>query len=202
MTTQDFKSLLTLQPFNPDARQRAEHLFSLGFRVCRLVGKLPADYSERDGTLPSPVAFFTRDLQVGLCTGEGFWVLDVDGSRGMEALRWLERLMGHVIEPHMMVKTGRGWHYYFLQRDHEDVPTCIEVLPGIDVRGKGSHVVAPGEFHVSEAVRYAPSYVATEHTYAPPALSELVAIARHYNPLKGASRSDKCLEASSPLDIL
>ena len=51
---------------------------------------------------------------IGLATGErsGLVVLDIDGTRGLESLRHLEKEFGHLPKG-PVVRTGKGFHFYF-----------------------------------------------------------------------------------------
>lgn len=110
-------------------------------------GEVQAD--PRDLVLAALETDPTRNL--GLITGRGFWVLDVDGNEGDASMDWLAKHIpstSDVLDRTMVVETTRGYHLYFL---HEDsllhggslVPTYAGVLPGVDVRGYGGCVVAP-----------------------------------------------------------
>ncbi|MGO0122199.1 bifunctional DNA primase/polymerase [Desulfothermobacter acidiphilus] len=91
------------------------------------------------------------DANVGLVTGRlsGVVVLDLDGPAAVEAVR--EK--GGFPET-AVVKTSRGWHYYFRYPDGvERVPSRAGVLPGVDVRADGGVAVLPPSLHVS-GVRY------------------------------------------------
>jgi len=78
---------------------------------------------------------------VGLRTGEGIDVIDVDGPRSL-----LDDLGGPPVTPGALVSTGRGWHLYFAS---SGLPTRAGVVPGVDVRGAGGYVVAPPSLHPS-----------------------------------------------------
>ena len=78
---------------------------------------------------------------VGLRTGEGLDVIDIDGPRSI-----LDELGGPPLLPGAVVSTGRGWHLYFAP---SGLPTRTGVVPGLDVRGGGGYVVAPPSVHPS-----------------------------------------------------
>ncbi|PYU19276.1 MAG: hypothetical protein DMG32_24795, partial [Acidobacteria bacterium] len=80
---------------------------------------------------------------VGIACGSksaGLVVLDVDEA---EMLWQLEKTCGP-LPVTRRVRTGRGTHHYFLSRD----PIRTQNLaPGIELRGKGSYVLAPPSLH-------------------------------------------------------
>lgn len=86
----------------------------------------------------------------GIVTGAAsqLWVLDLDGPEGLETFRQLLIEHGHVDgrlpEGHLKVKTpSGGWHVYFAWE--EGIHNSVRALgPGVDVRGEGGYVAAPG----------------------------------------------------------
>lgn len=89
---------------------------------------------------------------VGLLTGDDFWVLDVDGERGLESLAWLRDVLHDDLDT-LTVRTGKGLHLYFELPPlaWTSIPNAISVLPGIDVRGRFGQVIAPPSAHSSGA---------------------------------------------------
>lgn len=79
-----------------------------------------------------------------IVTGQvsGVIVVDIDGPEGAEAVR------GKHLPLTWTVQTGKGTHYYF-RHPGFSVPNGVRVLPGVDIRGDGGYVVAPGSVHVS-----------------------------------------------------
>ena len=112
-------------------------------------GQLP-DMSEADFTkwarqFPMPMA--------GLMTGtkSGVWVLDLDvpkkegGADGRETLEALQRAHGSLPDTFTVTTMHGGKHLYFtMPKDGQDVRNSVGILPGIDVRGSGGYVIAPG----------------------------------------------------------
>ncbi|HTW97921.1 MAG TPA: bifunctional DNA primase/polymerase, partial [Acidimicrobiales bacterium] len=78
---------------------------------------------------------------VGIRTGEGIDVVDLDSEAARRALFAAapERLSGPVV-----VRTARGWHLWFASCG---LSTRAGVLEGVDVRGRGGYVVAPPSVH-------------------------------------------------------
>ncbi len=86
----------------------------------------------------------TPSANVGIATGGGFFVVDVDprhdGDNSIEQLRSVglpRTLISH---------TGSGGLHLFY-RSTADVPGRIGMLPGVDVRAAGGYVVAPPSVH-------------------------------------------------------
>jgi hypothetical protein len=81
---------------------------------------------------------------IGLRTGDVIDVCDIDSAEGLLAVR--ELLAGTPI-PGPIVRTGSGgWHLYVLATGHGN---RVNVLPGVDWRGKDGYVVAPPSLHAS-----------------------------------------------------
>ena len=81
----------------------------------------------------------------GIITGEGLVVIDVDARHGgLESLQEIKDL----VAPTMTVKTGGGGYHFYYSVDGS-VKNRTNVLKGIDVRGDGGYVVAPGSKHKS-----------------------------------------------------
>ena len=74
---------------------------------------------------------------LGIITGKisGISVIDVDGEKGRDSIR------GIVLPPTRVVKTPRGYHYYY--QYNEDMRTVAGQLDGVDIRSDGGFVVAP-----------------------------------------------------------
>jgi putative DNA primase/helicase len=93
------------------------------------------------------------DANIGIATGtrSDIFVLDVDGETGRASLRRLKAQHGPLPKT-VMVKTGKGGHYYF-RCGGARVPNRVgHPGDGIDVRGDGGYVVAAGSIHVSGAM--------------------------------------------------
>lgn len=87
------------------------------------------------------------EANIGIRTGMGRMVIDVDGDEGADSLADLERQWGELPETIRAV-TPRGMHYFFVAPG--TVPCSVgRVAPGIDIRGDGGYVVAPPSRHTS-----------------------------------------------------
>jgi hypothetical protein len=87
---------------------------------------------------------------LGIVTGavSGLVVVDLDGE---DAVREFVSRTSGVTFTMPIVRTARGAHLYF-KHPGRMVPTRACLLPGLDIRGDGGFVVAPGSVHESGAV--------------------------------------------------
>src|SRR6266536_4580291 len=112
---------------------------------------------------------------IGLRTGVGFDVIDVDGERGRHSLqRFLAEHAGGVPIGGPRVRTGSsaGWHLYVASTA---LPDRIGVLEGVDYRAADRYVVAPPSRHSHTGrpyVWYAGRGLDTPLGGVPPALRE------------------------------
>lgn len=81
----------------------------------------------------------------GIITGDGLVVIDVDAKN--DGLKSLEEIK-NLITPTLTIKTGGGG-YHFYYHTTEKVNNRTGILKGIDIRGDGGYVVAPGSKHKS-----------------------------------------------------
>lgn len=117
---------------------------------CSCAGKHPVLSSWQDNYIKTAEELYEifrrRPLaNFGIITGNGLVVIDIDPRHGgFESLEQIK----HLIEPTLTVRTGGGGLHYYYSTD-EKVGNRTNVLPGIDVRGDGGFVVAPGSKHKS-----------------------------------------------------
>jgi hypothetical protein len=122
------------------------HGLQLGFcmcsrRVCSNPGKHPLTPRGLDDATLDPErirAWWAQwpSANIGLRTGDGLVVLDVDDHRPPEGLP---------LTP--TVESGKGVHLYFTT--WEPVGNAVALVPGVDLRGERGYVVAPPSRHVS-----------------------------------------------------
>ena len=82
------------------------------------------------------------DANVGLATGRGLMVVDLDGEDGTAAWERLGKDHAEDVPPTMFVATPRGWHLYFAASGVSN--SANRLGPHVDVRGDGGFVVGPG----------------------------------------------------------
>jgi hypothetical protein len=88
---------------------------------------------------------------VGVATGAGLLVLDVDPrSGGKEALLELTARHGELPPTPTVATGGGGWHFYFAVAG--TVPCRTGLVRGIDIKCDGGYVVAPESIHASGEV--------------------------------------------------
>jgi hypothetical protein len=119
--------------------------------ACSEGGKHPrlAGWQRLAATDPVRVAGWWRrwpDANVGLATGRRFDVLDLDGEKGVEALRAALQIAPWE-HPGPVARSGAGgWH---LQYAPAGLGNRVGLLPGMDWRGRGGLVVAPPSRHAT-----------------------------------------------------
>lgn len=122
------------------------------------------------------------EANVGLVTGEGFDVLDVDGDAGFAELARRIGAAGRALEAGGIAVTGSGGaHYLFAPAGHGN---RARMAPGLDWRGRGGYIVAPPSIHPSgERYKWALRPTAgAEMPQAPPWLLGLVDPPRAVRP--------------------
>ena len=128
---------------------------------CRIPGKHPRilEWQRRATTSPEQIAEWWGmfpDSNIGIATGQesGIVVLDVDAkSHGIDTLKHLQAEYGEISD-RVLVRTGSGgFHLYFQHPgghwpNTQGSPTRPSPIgQGIDFRGDGGLVVAPGSTH-------------------------------------------------------
>jgi hypothetical protein len=84
---------------------------------------------------------------VGIVTGAGLLVVDVDGDIGGASLADLERQHGPLFDTPRSLTGGGGSHYLFTVEG--PVANKVKIAPGIDIRGDHGLIVAPPSLHAS-----------------------------------------------------
>ena len=84
---------------------------------------------------------------IGIATGRGLIVVDLDGPEGLAALEQWESKYGP-LPPTRRVRTGRGLHLYF-QCTEALSNSAGRIAPHVDIRGDGGYVVGPGSIHAT-----------------------------------------------------
>jgi hypothetical protein len=121
-----------------------------GWRIFPLSGKVPFAGTRgcKDASSdPNSTRSWPEGCNVGIATGGGLVVLDVDGDDGADSLHELERRHGELPPTVSAVTGGGGQHFYFGSRAIRN--SAGKLGPGLDVRGEGGYVVAPPSVHPS-----------------------------------------------------
>ncbi|CAH1656156.1 Prim-Pol domain-containing protein [Hyphomicrobiales bacterium] len=140
-----------------DQRKLARAFVKTGFSLIPLIDKKPAikHWKERKASTPDEAERLwsqsvTGDAlyyDIGIVTGEGLIVLDIDNKNGKNGAAALERLelRNSDLPATFSVSTPNdGEHRYFYVPPGVYVPNSVEALgDGLDVRGDGGYVVAP-----------------------------------------------------------
>lgn len=162
--------------FLTDMRERAVDVARRGFRVFKLGvnSKLPAveRFYEVASSDPKrvremwtcPVSGDSLDNNIGIATGDGLVVLDVDvrkrptekqtgkqrrksagAPHGLDALRKLKKDWGLSTKTIKARTPSGGHHFYYSLPPSLRMPNSASAIaPGIDVRGHHGYVAAPG----------------------------------------------------------
>jgi hypothetical protein len=125
-----------------------------GWPVLPLNGKLPrTPHGLKDATTDPDTlrAGWARwpEAGIGIRTGDGLVVLDVDGDCGSDSLHELERKHGELPATVEVVTGGGGRHVYFTHAGEPVRNSAGKLGPGLDVRGDGGYVAAPPSAHPS-----------------------------------------------------
>ncbi len=151
-------------------------------------GRWTRDSTANPGLIRAALARGPRNLGLD-CGKSGLLVIDEDtpGAFGQYA-----RSTGEVLPVTFTVTTGKGRHIYFRQPPGTPLSNRTGALSGrgIDVRGRGGYVVAPGSVHHTGAI-YTPAEAATPAAPAPGWL-----IAALCSPPRGRTRSGAPIQGS------
>lgn len=132
-------------------RAQAESLAKQGFRVFPLEPnkKTPAvkRWQNEATTDPAKIAEWWpagSKRGIGIATGRGLLVIDIDVDKGGYGSLAVYEDMNETIPKNMRVRTASGGMHIYLRCEGETRNTASKVAPGIDTRGDGGYVVAPG----------------------------------------------------------
>jgi hypothetical protein len=82
------------------------------------------------------------------CQKSGLVVVDLDLKPSVDAVAWWASV-GLPISPYRVETPSGGMHLYWRQRGTDPVANSQgKIAPGVDVRGRGGHVFAPGTYVV------------------------------------------------------
>jgi len=89
------------------------------------------------------------DANIGIRTGTGLGVLDIDGDDGRSTFAELRDRIGKEQFETVTVLTGNGEHQWYRPQNGEVSNSVGKLGAGLDVRGKGGYVIAPPSRHAS-----------------------------------------------------
>ena len=129
----------------------ALQLAAEGFKVFPLIPdqKIPMKKGWQKLATNDPVEveklFRWGDMNIGLRTGEGLLVIDLDVKGGNDGIKTLEdwELLNGRLPPTRTSRTASGG-LHLLYRTSEVVKNKTGVHIGVDIRGDGGYIVAPG----------------------------------------------------------
>ena len=81
------------------------------------------------------------NAMIGIVTGQisDLFVVDCDTEEGYKSIKKI--LPDTLIMPTARTPRG-GWHFYFQYPTDLNLPSKAEIIPGVDIRGKGGYIIA------------------------------------------------------------
>lgn len=138
-----------------------DRLLDLGLALIELRGKRPvaADWPNRASRDPETVRQWARTGNIGVVCGNasgGLLVVDVDvnGKPGMQSLEAAQQRLGQLPKTFTVATGSGGLHFYFHVSELLS-NSAGKLGEGIDTRGQGGQVVAPGSTHPDTGQLYA-----------------------------------------------
>lgn len=96
----------------------------------------------------------TSANNVGVLTGDKFFVLDIDKKHGgYESLEELTRKHGRLPDTLQQISGGGGRHYFFAMPPNETVRS-VKLLPGLETKGHHGFIVLEPSVHPESGKRY------------------------------------------------
>ena len=138
---------------NNDILSAALQYATIGLPVIPVRGKKPflKDWPDLATTDPMQIEkWFGNDpgLNVSIVTGGDFFVIDIDGKKGIANLAELQKEHGELPRTVRARTGGGGEHWFFLVPPDRTIGNRTEVQGlKIDVRGEKGQVVAPPSLH-------------------------------------------------------
>jgi len=195
------------KPRSGGALDSALTLAAQGFRVFPLAAgtKVPPKdfgWKERATSEPDNIRELWKaypDANVGVATGAGTVVLDVDVSKDKNGLQSLEAMevLGLVPLNGFRVRTQSGGIHVYLRTEHphgNGVNKFAE-YPGIDIRGEGGYVVGPGSTVSGRA------YTITHHSAPQPLPRELHEVILAATPKHTERTEQPLVELDKPSNV-
>lgn len=119
-----------------------------GFKVFPCKGKIPATsngFKAATTDLKQIGEWWGQDrsYDIGIATGNGLMVVDVDNVEEVTK-NVMDLLLSSTT---YIVETKKGLHFYF--KTDKLIKNSVKAIPGIDLRGEGGFVIAPQSRHMS-----------------------------------------------------
>jgi putative DNA primase/helicase len=101
---------------------------------------------------PDQIAAWARkylNCNWGIPTGTefGFFVVDDDGEIGAKTIEDWSTAYGESWKQTLTCASANGLHFYYMIGQVDIRNSAKKIAPGIDIRGEGGQVVAPGSTH-------------------------------------------------------
>jgi len=120
---------------------------------CKSAGKHPRENDWKNNTINSTEQLEAAlkkypHMNIGIVTGGDFLVVDIDPRHGgMESYEELKEILPETLT---VITGSNGLHLYYKKPESVvDISNKTNLYPGIDIRGDGGLVVAPGSKHKS-----------------------------------------------------
>ena len=135
------------------ARRRNLRLFKLGvgakFSVTEEFYNLASSDPKRVYDMwTCPVMGESLHNNIGVATGNGLLVLDIDVKGGKPGMQTLYALIAKrqisLADRYVVATPSGGLHVYFRIPEHMVIPNRVDAWPGIDIRGHHGYVVGEG----------------------------------------------------------
>lgn len=94
---------------------------------------------------------------IGLATGGGVVVIDIDSPQAFDAFAATVRSSGGFVSPPPISRTGRGGYHIWLRTATPIPSSSGRIAQSIDVRGEGGYVIVPPSTNGYGAYRWVPN---------------------------------------------
>lgn len=109
------------------------------------IGQYPANKKGEVYDFPSAHAM----RNVSVLTGEGLFILDLDGPEGAKWLDDQEEVHGKLPQTARTITGGGGSHIYFRAKRRTIRNSASKIAPKVDIRGEGGQAPVPPSMHKS-----------------------------------------------------
>lgn len=186
----------------------ARELACAGFKVLPLKGKVPLvarGLHDASSDLDKVASWWSRwrNANIGISVPADVIVLDLD-AQGAESIKARDYSTPATVS----ARTGRGSHLYYALPEHlrDKAKPQVKILPDVDIRARGSYVVAPPSFHFEQRVRYqwdeGRSPWDAQMSLCPDWLAQLVLTGATVPPSSGSVAEAMKYEGINPSEVL